>query len=573
MESHNELYPDSYYDVIKLEGVAAERAALEWLDPKIGDRILDIGCGRGRFMEAIEKTGAEVVGIEAYAFPLEQARKRVRGELHLMSAEDMLFPDASFDKIFCFPAGTMIDTGSSVKTIESIQVGEEIASLTATRVVKTFKRNYQGDFINIKVQGLPIIRITPEHAILVTNLRRIHRKSRPKHIYEWIRAEPQWRKAKDITKDDWVIVPREKANESYCVELRRGRKGLGCKRSYGRNGIDSTAWKDNRQAHKIEIDYDAAWIFGLWVAEGHLRSEKSLYRLTFSLGIHEKALADRLVHRLKNTLGLNSWFHEVPEQNGLRVYVCNKDLVSFIQKNFGKLAHGKHIPEWLMKAPEQTIRGFIDGFYDGDGSLNGSVMTLTTVSTELAYGLLFLTYKVGTPAWLQYIPKVRGEISVRPINGGPAWNVNLSKRAWCGEADKLGRGQGPRTKVDQNCVYLPVKNVEVSKAEKSEVFNLQTESGTYRVPFLVHNCYHVIEHLDRPALAFAEMHRILKKKSRLLLSFPNSNYLPFRLGLLKQSPQHLQRFTSSFKPPRFTILKKQVFRLGFNVVMLLERDS
>lgn len=98
----NELYPDSYYDVVELEGVAAERAALGWLDPKAGDRILDVGCGRGRFMEAIEKTGAETVGIEAFAFPLKHARKRVKGELHMMSAEKMSFPDCSFNKILCY---------------------------------------------------------------------------------------------------------------------------------------------------------------------------------------------------------------------------------------------------------------------------------------------------------------------------------------------------------------------------------------------------------------------------------------------------------------------------------------
>ena len=98
----HELYPDSYYDVVELEGVAAERAALEWLDPKADDRILDVGCGRGRFMEAIEKTGAETVGIEFFTFPLEQARKRVKGELHLMSAEKISFPDSSFNKILCY---------------------------------------------------------------------------------------------------------------------------------------------------------------------------------------------------------------------------------------------------------------------------------------------------------------------------------------------------------------------------------------------------------------------------------------------------------------------------------------
>ena len=86
-------------------------------------------------------------------------------------------------------------------------------------------------------------------------------------------------------------------------------------------------------------------------------------------------------------------------------------------------------------------------------------------------------------------------------------------------------------------------------------------------------CNHVIEHLASPQAAFAEMRRVLKEKGRLLLSYPNSNYLPFRLGLVRQSRSHIQRFTPSLRIPGFVLLKKRVFRLGYNVVMLYEKAS
>jgi ubiquinone/menaquinone biosynthesis C-methylase UbiE len=94
-----ELYDDSYWGLNELDGTAATKAIMEWLDPKAGERILDLGCGTGRFMEAIEKKGAEAVGIELFQFPLEKARPRVKGLLYQMSAEKLLLPDGFFDKI------------------------------------------------------------------------------------------------------------------------------------------------------------------------------------------------------------------------------------------------------------------------------------------------------------------------------------------------------------------------------------------------------------------------------------------------------------------------------------------
>jgi ubiquinone/menaquinone biosynthesis C-methylase UbiE len=93
-----ELYDDSYWGLNELDNTAATKTIMEWLDPKEGERILDVGCGTGRFMEAIERSGAECIGIEKFQFPLEKARPRVKGLLYQMSAEELSFPDGSFDK-------------------------------------------------------------------------------------------------------------------------------------------------------------------------------------------------------------------------------------------------------------------------------------------------------------------------------------------------------------------------------------------------------------------------------------------------------------------------------------------
>ena len=46
----------------------------ELLAPRPGERVLDLGCGTGHLTARIAETGADVVGIDASAEMVEQAR-------------------------------------------------------------------------------------------------------------------------------------------------------------------------------------------------------------------------------------------------------------------------------------------------------------------------------------------------------------------------------------------------------------------------------------------------------------------------------------------------------------------
>ncbi|HEY7215033.1 MAG TPA: class I SAM-dependent methyltransferase [Thermoanaerobaculia bacterium] len=65
-----------------------------------GGRVLDVGCGYGFLLAALETAGYEAHGIEVSAHAAEQARLRTRGQVLQQGAEEPFpFPDGRFDAV------------------------------------------------------------------------------------------------------------------------------------------------------------------------------------------------------------------------------------------------------------------------------------------------------------------------------------------------------------------------------------------------------------------------------------------------------------------------------------------
>src|SRR5438105_1265324 len=68
------------------------------LDPKPGERILDLGCGEGALTEKLVAAGAEVVAVDAA--PDMIAAARARGlDAHVVPGQSLVF-DREFDAVF-----------------------------------------------------------------------------------------------------------------------------------------------------------------------------------------------------------------------------------------------------------------------------------------------------------------------------------------------------------------------------------------------------------------------------------------------------------------------------------------
>jgi len=79
------------------------RRTLLLREARAGERVLDLGCGAGRFVAALRDAGADAVGVELAEAALERARRNVPGaELHRLAPDGAIpLEDASVDLVWC----------------------------------------------------------------------------------------------------------------------------------------------------------------------------------------------------------------------------------------------------------------------------------------------------------------------------------------------------------------------------------------------------------------------------------------------------------------------------------------
>jgi SAM-dependent methyltransferase len=84
-------------------GVPLYRHILERITVQTGTRVLDMGCGAGRFCRIAADRGAQISGLDATATFIQIARERIpAGEFRVGDIERLPWPDNSFDVVTGF---------------------------------------------------------------------------------------------------------------------------------------------------------------------------------------------------------------------------------------------------------------------------------------------------------------------------------------------------------------------------------------------------------------------------------------------------------------------------------------
>jgi DNA-directed RNA polymerase beta' subunit len=104
---------------------------------------------------------------------------------------------------------------------------------------------------------------------------------------------------------------------------------------------------------------------------------------------------------------------ENPECPGLSISTRGYSTIhaEFFDKLVGKLAHGKYVPHEAFLAPDEFVKGLIDGYFSGDGCITDYHVQASSVSQQLIYGISHLLSRYGIFCKISLVQeKPRGKI-------------------------------------------------------------------------------------------------------------------------------------------------------------------
>lgn len=350
----------------------------------------------------------------------------------------------------CFVAGTLVLTKRGHIPIEDVVIGDEVLTHNARwRRVTEVMRKPATDFVEVKAShGLPTI-TTPEHPYYTRYREPYRHGCRTKEERD---GAPSFVEAGGLTTRHFV----------------------------------ASALPPERAADVVDDDL---WLMGRYVADGHMRRSRwtpeKWEAMCLSIGAHK----------------FDAFKAECPRQCSIRwhgtayraTFYGHVRIEMFAQ--FGKRAHEKHLPEWVLALPKEQAAVFLRGYLSGDGHERERDISAATVSPKLALGVALLMQRVfgKCPSIQTSRRQPFAFIEGRLCNQRDSLNVSVRR------SNTRLRGY-----IDGNLAWGHIRRAEPFKGY-ADVFNLSVEEDeTYTANGLVvHNCTRLcnsgVRWLDKPA--------------------------------------------------------------------------
>lgn len=469
----------------------------------------------------------------------------------------------------CFSPDTPVLTRDGFVEIESIGIGDKVFTHNGRwrRVTKVIRTAYEGDMLEVNAAGILPFLVTPQHPMYT----RPYDDSRPGYKGAERQFLPlQWRDSQQLKHHDRLLLPR-------------------IKRQYTKRIANTSLMLHGGPRSKsieLTIDHVALRVFGLYIAEGNIRSDKRTVQFTF--GSHEEHHAD-LIKDWASNIGINT--HTIFGPGTCVVYLFSKALADWLLDNFGSGAFQKHLPTWLMEAPFEMQTEVLEFYFRGDGNfwdISRGAIAATTRSRNLALQNQILFLWAGFAASLDVIMDA-GAPRYRVSIGG-ADVVRLAK-IWKIDIPEKGLGRSQR--------YNHIKSGEGDYAEfpvrlirtipyQGHVINLEVEEdSSYCIPVAAHNCWVEKDALLNVVSRACSPHEVpyfscrgytsqsaMWRASKRLQHNAHQGYIPYIIYLGDHDPsgmdmsRDIQNRLGMFKVPHQT----EFTRLALNMDQVREHD-
>lgn len=241
---------------------------------------------------------------------------------------------------------------------------------------------------------------------------------------------------------------------------------------------------------QLDLNPDLAWLLGLYCAEGSIgqhRNRPNSCQLVFSCGHHEGVLVERTAGLIGRIFGLPAVI--VNRRTTITVEVRSTSMARLFEALCGRRAKRKRVPTQLMAASSQVIRGFLEGYFAGDGYVAPTHVVGNTVSPTLALGLFELGLHLDLlPTHFVHENPSTYRIEGREVSQSTTYIVKFARHRY----EQRERG-GPQRTIWRDAgdkFLVPVKQIEAI-AYEGPVYNLEVDDSdhSYLAPFLaVGNC-------------------------------------------------------------------------------------
>jgi putative pyruvate formate lyase activating enzyme len=352
-------------------------------------------------------------------------------------------------------------------------------------VAKAFAHPYRGELIEIKPYGLPPLSLTPNHAVFAA-LRTdpvVRKVPAAALTRDHLLVVPRLLPAESSVELDcrellqpWVGVfrrsVRKRAPVAAILEMagtgarltskqigerlgyhpayvrtllsraRRGLIGKEAEAEHIRNDLVEETGRIRFKTEKrsgiparIPLDASLASLLGYFSAEGHVTScaeRPNSHRLVFSYGHHETPLVERTRELLRKVFGVEAVHHR--RRTTLTVEVGSSSLALFFRSLCGAGSSEKRVPGALLTAPADIARAFLEAYWAGDGCRQPDYLAASTVSRELALGLVAVLLRLGIFPYFHATARAETQvIEGRTVNQSETlYYVKCRKEVWEG---------------------------------------------------------------------------------------------------------------------------------------------
>lgn len=366
----------------------------------------------------------------------------------------------------CFVAGTPVLTETGYVNIEDISSRTNVLTHRGNwmPVVTPLKRKYNGNLYTFRMcYNSREFKCTGEHPIYTMKYTVKNRVGNRRNVVYY--NLPNWEEAKNIgIKTHMVGFPINQESIVPVISLTR----------YINQHMELLQY--DKQLNNI----DEWYLMGYFLGDGWVVGETN--DIQFAIGRNRDEV--NVLTKLTRVLDIKM----VKDEGGCSVYRVRNAEWAHILGKFGKYAHGKLIPEWVVSAPLEYIREFLQGYQDADGCIRktrtNTSIRYTTVSKNIAYTVQRLYLKLGHFASISF----QERDYLKEIQPG---KFSHCKDVYFIEVYPNGKRRSNYSVINEGYAWFTIKDINVSTADDIDVYNMSVETDESYCVYnnAVHNCY------------------------------------------------------------------------------------